>query len=126
MARTHWLGEHVDTIHTTLAAAPSLLPAFDRRVEGPVANQWGPLAAARVYGIATTGTDVTPRARRAAPHFWDLERGAPVPGTHAPCGDAYEIAQVLAWIAARRDSVAESLQWRGHISGLMSALRDCA
>ena len=34
----------------------------------------------------------------------------------------YEIAQVLAWVAAQRANVAERLRWRGQIRGLMSHL----
>lgn len=39
-------------------------------VDGPVADAWGPFAAARVYGIATTGEDGTPERvfRTVAPH----------------------------------------------------------
>ena len=93
-------------------------------VDGPVADAWGPLAAARVYGIAATGNDgrpIPPR-RKAPPHAWILSDGETVPGTHAPCGDAYEIAQVLAWIAASRGNIAQRLDWRAQIRPLMSWL----
>lgn len=95
-----------------------------RWVDGPVADAWGPLAAARVYGISTTGCDGRPeRSRRGVPpHAWPLTIEAPVPGTDAPCTDAYEIAQVLAWVAAQRGNVAKRLEWRGQIRGLMSHL----
>ena len=149
MARTHWFGEDVATIDTTLEAAPSLMPTFDRGpfganrksfatwrstkvprrdlekwVDGPVADAWGPLAAARVYGISTTGVDGRPaqRFKGAVPHRWQLTEGLKVPGTDAPCDDGYEIAQVLAWVAAQRGNVAQRLQWRGQIRTLMSHL----
>jgi hypothetical protein len=93
-------------------------------VDGPVADAWGPLAAARVHGIATTGKDGKPMPPRpgAAPHAWLLADGKPVPGTEAPCADAYDLAQILAWIAARRGNVAQRLEWRGQIQRLMSWL----
>jgi len=93
-------------------------------VDGPVADAWGPLAAARVYAIATTGMDgrPLPPRRMAPPHAWMLANGEAVPGTHAPAADGYELAQILAWIAARRGNVAQRLAWRGQIQQLMSWL----
>ena len=93
-------------------------------VDGPVADAWGPLAAARAYAIAATGNDgqPIPPQRKAPPHAWSLTNGQPVPGTHAPCGDAYELAQVLAWIAANRGNIAQRLDWRAQIRPLMSWL----
>jgi uncharacterized protein DUF932 len=93
-------------------------------VDGPVAAWWGPLAAARVHHIATTGTDGTPMRsfQRATPHEWPLMPGTVVPGTHAPCEDGYQIAQVLAWMAAQRTNVAERFAWRTQINPLMSQL----
>jgi hypothetical protein len=97
---------------------------LEKWVDGPVADAWGPLAAARVYGISTTGVDGRPVQpfRRVAPHRWQRTEGPQVPGTHAPCGDGYEIAQVLAWVAAQRADVAQRLRWREQIRGLMSDL----
>ena len=54
------------------------VPAADlvRWVDGPVADTWGPLAAARVYGISTTGCDGAPvkRFKKMAPHRWEMTR----------------------------------------------------
>ena len=98
--------------------------ALTKWVDGPVADAWGPLAAARVFGIATTGLDGKPFAprRKTPPHAWILADGEPVPGTHAPCTDSYELAQILAWIAARRGNVAQRLEWRAQIQSLLSWL----
>ena len=97
---------------------------LEKWVDGPVAAAWGPLAAARVYGISTTGVDGAPAQpfKKLPPHRWQLSQGVQVPGTHAPCEDGYEIAQVLAWVAAQRANVAEQLRWRGQIHGLLSHL----
>jgi hypothetical protein len=93
-------------------------------VDGTVAEAWGPYAAARVYAIATTGEDGTPERvfRTVAPHERSLIKTTPVPGAKASCDDAYGIAQVLAWIAAQRNNVAERLEWRAEIPALMAKL----
>jgi hypothetical protein len=91
-------------------------------VDGPIAKAWGPMAAARIYGIAASGYDGTPARTRVAPHARKLTDRLRVPGTAAPCEDAYELAQVLAWVAARRSDVTERLQWRSEIQGLMDEL----
>ena len=102
------------------------VPANDLQkwVDGPVADAWGPLAAARVHGIATTGLDgkPTPPRKSAGPHTWSLLDGRPVPGTSAPCHDAYQLMQVLSWVASRRRNVARRLQWRGQIRTLLAGL----
>jgi hypothetical protein len=102
------------------------IPATDleKWVDGPVTEAWGPLAAARVHGIATTGLDgkPAPPRKKARPHTWSLQDGQPVPGTTAPCSDAYQLVQVLSWVASRRRNVAQRLQWRGQIRTLMADL----
>jgi hypothetical protein len=93
-------------------------------VNGAVATAWGPMAAARVYAISTTGLDgrPTPPRKRSPPHSWILTQGHAVPGTNAPCTDAYQVGQVLAWIASRRSNVAKRLEWRDDIRELMCRL----
>jgi hypothetical protein len=97
---------------------------LEKWVDGPVAEAWGPLAAARVHAIATTGLDGKPAPpwKMAKPHSWTLVHGQPVPGSAAPCADAYQVAQVLSWVASRRRNVAQRLQWRGQIQALMADL----
>ncbi|MEO8077634.1 MAG: DUF932 domain-containing protein [Acidobacteriota bacterium] len=89
---------------------------------GPVAAKWGPLAAARVYGIASTGFDGKPSVKKVPPHEQTLTARHRVPGTPTRCVDAYAAAQVLAWVAARRTDVAQRLQWRSDIRDLIDAL----
>jgi hypothetical protein len=50
---------------------------LEKWVDGPVAGAWGPLAAAGVYGISTTGVDGRPVQpfKKAAPHRWQLTEG---------------------------------------------------
>jgi hypothetical protein len=90
--------------------------------DGPVAKAWGPMAAARTYGIAASGYDGTPARKRVAPHERKLTDRVRVPGTAAPCENAYELVQVLAWVAARCSDVTQRLQRRSEIQGLMDEL----
>lgn len=98
--------------------------AIERWLDGPVAKAWGPLAAARAFHIVTTGRDGTPRglARHVPPHARPLIPAGHVPGTSVPCDDKFAVAQVLSWIASRRNSVAERDAWRAQIGGLVEAL----
>jgi hypothetical protein len=76
-----------------------------------------------VYSISTCGLDGQPvPTRKTPPHLWTVANCRDVPGTTAPCRDAYQVAQVLAWVSSRRDNVAKRLEWRDDISGLMSEL----
>lgn len=91
-------------------------------VDGPVASAWGPFAASRVYGIASTGYDGKPAMKNVPPHERTLTKRFAVPGSSIPCSEAYGIAQALAWVAARRTDVAQRLQWRSEIQRLMNEL----
>ena len=94
-------------------------------VDGAVAKKWGPFAAARVHAIATRGLDGEPSRtpKVAPPHARDIVNPIPVPGAEAPCKNSYGLAQALAWVAARRNDVAERVAWRGEIPGLMAQLQ---
>jgi hypothetical protein len=98
--------------------------ALRRWVDGPVASTWGIMAAARVYSIATSGFDGEPErgARKLVPHRRQVSRAIAVPGSQAPCGDRYAAAQLLAWIASRRNSVTERTAWRAQIGTLVQQL----
>ena len=93
-------------------------------VDGPVANAWGAFAAARVHAIATTGLDGEPSQtpRGAPPHARGILNPRPVPGAEGPCTDGYGLAQALAWVAARRNDVAERVAWRSDIPNLLAQL----
>ena len=93
-----------------------------RWIDDSVAKAWGPAAAARAYAVAATGYDGKAESAGRPPHEWNVSRDTAVPGTVSPCEDAYAIAQVLAWLAARRVNVAERLRWRAEIPMLMDAL----
>src|SRR5712691_642543 len=95
-------------------------------VDGPVADAWGTLAAARVHAIATTGLDGEPSRtpKGEPPHAREILHPKPVPGAEAPRTDGYGLAQALAWVAARRNEVAERVAWRGEIPELLAQLRE--
>ena len=94
-------------------------------VDGAVAKKWGPFAAARVHAIATRGVDGEPSRtpKGAPPHTREIVNPTPVPGAEAPRGNSYSLAQALAWVAARRNDVAERVAWRGEIPELMAQLQ---
>ena len=94
-------------------------------VDGPVARKWGPFAAARVHAIATRGVDGEPSRtpKGAPPHARGIVKPTPVPGANAPCTNSYGLAQALAWVATRRNEVAERVAWRGEIPELMAHLQ---
>ena len=43
-------------------------------------------------------------------------------GVEVPCTDGYGLTQALAWVAARRNEVAEQVAWRGEIPKLLTRL----
>ncbi len=94
-------------------------------VDGPVARTWGPFAAARVHAIATTGFDgeASRTPKGTPPHARGIVNPTPVPGANAPCRDGYGLAQALAWVASRRNEVAERVAWRGEIPELVAQLQ---
>jgi hypothetical protein len=93
-------------------------------VDGPVAAEWGPWAAARVYAISRRGEDGTPAlpVPKGSPHRWPLRDLVDVPGAEPPGDHGYAIAQALAWVAKQRNDVAERLKWRAGIRPLMAQL----
>jgi hypothetical protein len=107
---------------TASTRRPVTQAALDAWVDGPVAQAWGPFAATRVHAIATIGMDGLPsrQPRGARPHERSLVWEEPVPGAGAPCRDVYGVTQALAWVASRRNNVAEREAWRRQISDLVA------
>jgi hypothetical protein len=106
------------------SAASVTREALSTWVDGTVAQSWGPMAAARLFAIATTGFDGTPRPqrRRVLPHERRVTPTVRVPGTPEACRNHYDVAQALAWMASRRTSVSAQQEWRGAIGSLMTSL----
>lgn len=93
-------------------------------IDEVVAKKWNANAAARAYHIAKTGYDgnVAPPQKDVTPHEREVSRTDEVPGAFAPVRNAYDISQVLSWIAGHRGTIQEQLKWMMDIPYLMDAL----
>ena len=107
-----------------------------------VEKRWGAHAAARAYHIAKTGEDgnvgpqenvkplaktgedgnVGPGLKNIKPHERRVKPTVKVPGSYAPVRNAYDISQVLSWLAGQRGTIQEQLKWMMDIPYLMEAL----
>ena len=77
-----------------------------------------------MYHIAKTGYDgeVNPFAQKVEPHEYKIESTNRVPGSFAPVRNAYDISQVLSWLASRRGTIEDQLDRMMDIPDLMRAL----
>ncbi len=120
-------------------------------LEKYVSKRWGIHAAARVYHIAKTGKDAKfrlsylsyysdadsppvvkppdledPPVKKEAVKFTDLapiqKTERDVPGAYAPVRNAYDISQVLSWLANQQKTLQGRLKRMGDIPQLMQAL----
>jgi len=93
-------------------------------VNGPVKKAWGFKAAARAYHIACSGHDVeiAEKYKGRTPSTIGVTRTRRVPGCSEKADNAYDVSQVLSWLASHRRDVQEQLQWRQEILSLMDAL----
>lgn len=93
-------------------------------IDEVVAKKWNANAAARVYHIAKTGYDgdVAPPHKDVTPHEREVSSTDEVPGAFAPVRNAYDISQVLSWIAGHRGTIQEQLKWMMDIPYLMDIL----
>jgi hypothetical protein len=96
----------------------------DKWIDGPVRDEWGPLAAARVHLICKTGHDghFAKPGEQALPHRKGMVQTEHVPGAPSEAKNAYHVAQALAWVAKSRRDIQEQLDWMTAISNLMGAL----
>ena len=106
-----------------IEAKPSAVQ-IEHWIDKTVAKRWGVHAAARVYHIAKTGYDgeVRPFAKGVKPHEHKVQSANRVPGSFAPVRNAYDISQVLSWLASRRGTIEDQLDWMMDIPDLMRAL----
>lgn len=93
-------------------------------VNDDVRQKWGFKAATRAYHIARSGYDVKIKGpyKGEKPTTILTERTDKVPGTPDKIGNAYDISQVLAWLAKERNDLQEQLDWREQIPDLMNKL----
>lgn len=92
-------------------------------VDGPLKEMWGIKAAVRVLQIARTGEDATlGDLKGIRPTQVKVRVGSGIPGSIVPARDAFAVSQALAWIAGQRGDVAEQIEWRAQIPGLIRKL----
>jgi hypothetical protein len=97
---------------------------LDKWADGPLREEWGPLGAARVHLICMTGQDgrFANPGEKAPPHRKSMIRTRPVPGAPSKAGNAYHVAQALAWVASIRKDIQGQLDGMVAIPKLMGAL----
>lgn len=94
-----------------------------------VSETWSVHAAARVYHIAKTGLDgnfTNKTKKKKNVKYSDLTLDpktiTEVPGAFAPVRNAYDLSQVLSWIASRQNTLQKQLVWMTDIPKLMQSL----
>ena len=91
-----------------------------------VAKTWTVEAAARTCYIARTGHDgmvLRPRGK-VGPHERLVTSEIEVPGAAVPAQNLFDLAQDLSWIASRRKSIEEQVDWVRSIPTLIDQLRN--
>ena len=103
---------------------------IEQWLERSVSKKWGIHAAARAYHIAKTRCDGkfvnSEKNTKKKIKFSDLKLDSKtvksVPGAFAPVRNAYDISQVLSWLASRQSTVQQQLKWMADIPKLMRSL----
>ncbi len=93
-------------------------------VNGPVAEWWNSLAAARVWHITQTGLDArfVPPFQKADPSERKVELLDAVPGTPDRAETVYDVAQALSYVASRRRDVEEAEAFQRDIGPLFGEI----
>lgn len=93
-------------------------------VDGPLLKAWNPLAACRVWAIASTGRDArfVPPFEKVPPSRRIIETLKPVPGSPECVRTIYDVVQAMSWVASRRSDLDEVEQWQRQIGGLAGSL----
>lgn len=93
--------------------------------DGTLVKRWRPLAAARVWHIARTGTDVRfrPPFKCGRPTAREVMPVRAVPGSSACRGTLYGVAQALSWVASRRNDQQEMIEMQQDIGPLLVDLQ---
>lgn len=101
------------------------MPIAERWFDTKLAETWGKKAACRAIHICRSGQDVEilDPFYGGAPSEKRVELTGPIPGAVYPACTLYDVSQVLSWIASRRKSVDERLEWTEAIPPLIESLR---
>jgi hypothetical protein len=100
---------------------PDLLKVWANKILG---EHWNKKAACRVYHICTSGSDVDIIDPFAPGEATDkpVRQVEPVPGSPVPAKNLYDVSQALSWVASRRNSSEEKVEWQSAIPGLIERL----
>lgn len=124
-----WQEAQVVPLHPSEAKPSS--GQIEQWLEKSVSKKWGVHAAARTYHIAKTGCDGkfvinTEKDIKKKVKFNNLtlnpKTATRVPGAFAPVRNAYDISQVLGWLASQQTTVQQQLKWMMDIPGLIRSL----
>jgi hypothetical protein len=93
-------------------------------VNKDVRKEWGFKAATRTFHIAKTGHDVEIAGsyQKEKPTTIKVEKSTKVPGSPEKVKNAFDMSQILAWLAKERNDLQEQFEWRQQIPGLMNTL----
>jgi len=124
------VGEAIESTWTDKARLERWMSAGIERsvlvswIDEEVCALWGVKAAVRVLGIATDGWDVelVGAVTNRRPSEVRTKRISAVPGVDAPVSNLFALSQVLSWVAGQRAEIAENLEWRSQVQGLMETL----
>ncbi len=108
----------------TLAEEKPNPSQIEHWIDKVVAEKWSKNAAARAYHIAKTGYDgnVALSQKDVDPHKRQVSSTDKVPGAFVPVRNAYDISQVLSWIAGQRRTIQKQLSWMMDIPNLIDDL----
>ena len=103
---------------------PVTLEILRQWVDEFLNNSWGVSAAARTWHISTRGLDVrlAGSTRMQEPSDKPVQDIQPVPGARIPCGNAYDAAQALSWVASGESNSRTRLERQIEIPVLIEAL----
>ncbi len=93
-------------------------------VDNNLATAWGKLAATRAYHICLTGRDVelVDRFEGGQPSDKCIRLLDAVPGSSSRVSNLYDISQVLAWLATRRNNAEQKVERQMQIPSLLEEL----
>jgi hypothetical protein len=98
--------------------------ALQRWVDGPLAKEWGPLGACRVWHILNSGHDVAfnPPFRSVPPTERKVKTLSSVPAGNSDKLTVYAVSQALSWVASRRRDIDEAQHQQADIGRLIEML----
>jgi hypothetical protein len=103
---------------------PVEIDALRAWIDKTVSTGWGKKAACRVFHICKSGFDIEfadPFAAGLASEK-PVRRLSRVPGAAAPVANLYQVSQALLWVATRRLSAEERIDWQTSMSALIDQL----